>query len=655
MPKKNAPLWVRARYAIDNALARGVSTVAAWLGLLTVAIVVVAAVILQVFGIEVEPGKRAGFFEGVWLSLQRTLDAGTGGGDEGVAFRAVSLFVTLGGIFVVTSFIGLMANGIDQKLEQLRRGRSLVVESGHTLILGWSSKLPTILAELAIANDNQHHASLVILAEMDKQDMDGAVRRWLPKGCTTRVVCRTGRPYNAGDLGVVRPEHARAVIVLAADDDRNGAYTLKSVLALLSARLPASAPLVVEVHDGKRANALRTATGGRVLPVVSSEFIARITAQVCRQSGLSAVYQELLDFDGDEMYFGTDERLAGRTFGDVLLAYEASSVIGLRSPEGQVRLAPPMDTVLARGDQVVAISRDDDTVVFTEPPDLADLPRVEPAARPAHAEHVLVLGWNDMGPYLVSELEAYAVKGSTVTVVCDASFGDTPARVAAGVLDVAVVHGDTTDEELLIRLHEERWPHHVVVLCYHSLPVAEADARTLLTLLELRHVFGLRPDAPAPTVVAELLDVDDVALAPVTAADDFVVSEKLTSYVLAQLSENPELAQVFDELLSAGGCEIAIRNAADYLPRGAHPYQHVVARFREVGDVVFGYRDRAPDGRAGPVLVNPPKARRVDVTEHTEVIALHRPEEPRVAPAKPRRGSRPAARAPRRKAAAPTA
>ena len=627
MPRKNAPFWLRVRYAIDTALTRSLSAAAVWLGLLTVAIVVVAGVVLQLFGIEVEPGVRAGFVEGVWLSLQRTLDAGTGGGDVGWPFRAVSLFVTLGGIFVVTAFIGLMANGIDRKLEQLRRGRTVVVESGHTLVLGWSTKLPTILSELAIANDNQHRASIVILADSDKQEMDNAVRRWLPKGSTTRVVCRTGRPYAAADLAVVRPDQARAVIVLAADGDRGGAYTLKSVLALLAANVPAKAPVVVEVHDSRRAAALRTATAGRVLPVVSSEFIARITAQVCRQSGLSAVYQELLDFDGDEIYFGADDRLGGRTFGDVLLAYDTSTVIGLRDASGQVRLAPPMGTVLARGDQVVAISADDDTLTFTEPPAMTGVPSVTPRVRRPKAEHVLLLGWNDMGPHLIGELDAYAVKGSSVTVVCDESFGNAPATLATGLLDVTVVHGDTTDEELLARLAAESWPDHAVVLCYHDLPIAEADARTLLSLLELRHVFAQHPGRPTPTVVAELLDVEDVALAPVTAAADFVVSEKLTSYVLAQLSENPELAQVFDELLSAGGCEIAIRHAADYLPAGRVTYREVVARFRELGDVVVGYRDRI-GGRAEPVVVNPPKAALVTVTEQTEIVTLHRPAEP---------------------------
>ena len=37
--------------------------------------------------------------------------------------------------------------------------------------------------------------------------------------------------------------------------------------------------------------------------VLSSDLISRITAQTCRQSGLSIVYSEILQFEGDEIYF----------------------------------------------------------------------------------------------------------------------------------------------------------------------------------------------------------------------------------------------------------------------------------------------------------------------------------------------------------------
>ena len=52
----------------------------------------------------------------------------------------------------------------------------------------------------------------------------------------------------------------------------------------------------------------------------SNEIIARVTAQASRQPGLAAVVLDLLDFDGDEIYFQEVPQLVGRTFADAVLA-----------------------------------------------------------------------------------------------------------------------------------------------------------------------------------------------------------------------------------------------------------------------------------------------------------------------------------------------
>ena len=93
-----------------------------------------------------------------------------------------------------------------------------------------------------------------------------------------------------------------------------------------------------------------------------SNSIARIIAQTCRQSGLSVVYTELLDFEGDEIYFRDEPGLVGKTFGEALLAYADSAVLGICPVGGVPQLNPPMDTVFQPGDQVIAVSEDDDTL-----------------------------------------------------------------------------------------------------------------------------------------------------------------------------------------------------------------------------------------------------------------------------------------------------
>src|ERR1051326_8713341 len=87
--------------------------------------------------------------------------------------------------------------------------------------------------------------------------------------------------------------------------------------------------------------------------VLSSDLISRITAQTCRQSGLSVVYSELLQFEGDELYFQQEPKLAGKTYKEALHAYETSSVIGIFTKDEEVLINPPMDTKFNSGDSVI--------------------------------------------------------------------------------------------------------------------------------------------------------------------------------------------------------------------------------------------------------------------------------------------------------------
>jgi hypothetical protein len=66
-------------------------------------------------------------------------------GDEGWSFRILMLFVTIGGIFVISALIGVMSNGLYTRLENLQRGRSYVVEENHTVIIGWNEKVFTMI------------------------------------------------------------------------------------------------------------------------------------------------------------------------------------------------------------------------------------------------------------------------------------------------------------------------------------------------------------------------------------------------------------------------------------------------------------------------------------------------------------------------------
>ena len=184
----------RFQYWFDNYMSRGTIALIGGLAVLSLVIIFIAAAIIRVGAIAMDGESAPSFGEAAWMSLMRTLDAGTMGGDTGPGFRIVMLLVTIGGIFIVSTLIGILSNGLEERIEELRKGRSLVLESGHTLILGWTPQIFTIISELVAANESRKSgAVIVILADQDKVEMEDAINERIDDPKNTRIICRSGR------------------------------------------------------------------------------------------------------------------------------------------------------------------------------------------------------------------------------------------------------------------------------------------------------------------------------------------------------------------------------------------------------------------------------------------------------------------------------
>ena len=633
-PRRSAPPFsVRLRYAFDNSMAAGPAAMIALLGLASLAVVLVAGIVVLLFGISVGDAGRVGFIEGSWQALMRTLDSGTMGGDTGWPFRIVMLAVTIGGIFVVGGLIGVITTGLESRMEELRKGRSPVLEEGHTLVLGWSQKVFTLLAELAVANDNVKRPRVVVLADRDKVEMEDEIRANLDGRLgRTKVVCRSGNPLSHVDLAIANPAGAKSVVVLAPEEDsRADAYVLKALLALCNGpHRPAGANhIVATLQDEKTMEVARLVGKDDVRLVNVGDLIARVTAQTCRQSGLSVVYRELLDFDGDEIYFQMEPGLVGRTYGDALLAYEDAAVIGLRRASREVFVNPAMDTVIESGDHVIAIAADDDKVVLPAQPVAApEVGKIVEAAPEVGApERTLVLGWNSRAPQIIRQLDEYVASGSSVDVLVERDEAGEAAvalRSALRNLTVGAWDGDSTDREVLESVDPGSYDHIILLADDGAADPDEADTRTLVSLLHLRDLATTR--GYDYSIVTEVLDSRNRELARSTSADDFIVSDELLSLLLAQISEEAALADVLTGLFDSDGSEIYLRPAADYVAEGSHTsFSTVVDAARRRGETAIGYRSAADSGSADGthgIRVNPPKSSTREWAAADKVIVL---------------------------------
>ena len=624
----------KLRYRFENTLSKGTIAIIGWLALVSLAIIALASLFLAAMRVGQDPADHEhpyGFFEGMWQSMLRTLDPGVVAGDSGWQLRLLMLIVTIGGIFIVSILIGTITSGLEARLTEMRKGRSRVIEDGFTLILGWSSKVYSIIGELLIANENQKDPCIVILAERDKVEMEDDIRAKFASTRNTRVICRSGNPLDLDDLAVVDPHSARSIIVLAPETENPDIHVIKSVLAITNnpARKQQPYHIVAEVRDPRNLEAAALVGGKEAIYVQGEDLIARVTAQTCRQSGLSVVYTELLDFDGAEIYFKAEPSLAGRTYREVISAYEDSTVMGLMRASGEVLLNPPMDTAFERDDQVIAITEDDDTLVLRGDaggglPDtgtLANRQRLPPAP-----ERILILGWNEKAEAIIAELDNYVAPGSETIVICrQEGVREVLVNVARRMQRqrVRFADGDITHAATLAAVKATTFEH-VILLSYSDLPIQEADAKTLITLLHLRNLAdaaGVRL-----SIVSEMMDLRNRALAQIARADDFIVSDKLVSLMMSQLSENKNLEQVFKVLFSSEGSEIYIRPMTDYVKLGSTvDFYTVLEAAAQRGETAIGYRlmKYADDKDKGyGVNVNPKKSEKHSFSENDMIVVL---------------------------------
>lgn len=631
---KRSSLGAKLAYQFDKSMAAGPIALIGYLGLLSLAIIAIAAAVIVGLRIAPEGGESPGFVEAMWESLMRTLDSGTMGGDAGWGFRIVMLLVTIGGIFIVSTLIGILSSGIEGKLDELRKGRSQVLESDHTVILNWSASIFDIISELAIANASRRRPRIVIMARMDKVAMEDEIAAKVENLGRTRVICRSGDPTDLYDLSLVSPQASRSIIVLSpagadADGDDPDSQVIKTVLALVNDPKRRQQPyrIAAEIRDARNAEVARVVGGEEVQLVLADDLIARIVVHSSRQSGLSAVYSELLDFDGCEIYTIDQPTLVGNTFGDALMAYESSTLMGLCRSDGTVVLNPEMDTVIEAGAKAIMIAEDDAAIKVSTTRIAIDAEAIQqPVAAARLPERTLILGWNRRVPIIAYELSRYVAPGSVLTIAADTPTLDADVGTLQIASDhLAVEYGplDTTSRDALQNLDITSYDH-ILVLGYSDLlPPQPTDTRTLVTLLHLRELA----DATGVhvNVVSEMIDVRNRELAEVTRTDDFVVSNKLVSLMLAQASENDRLAAIFDDLLDEQGSEIYLRPAKDYvtLDRMVNFYT-VTEAARRRGEVALGYARPRPGAARGGIVVNPKKADALDYVEGDRLIVLAR-------------------------------
>ncbi|GHA75190.1 CASTOR/POLLUX-related putative ion channel [Streptomyces anthocyanicus] len=631
MGRRRAVSWRhRARYAFDRTLARSTGALLGWLAACCLAIVVPVSTLL-VWTDPRAPRSLTERLVAVWRTSAETLRLG---GVTGAPLRMLlSVFLGLIALLCVSTLVGVITTGLGDRLEELRRGRSRVLEKGHAVVLGWSDQVFTVVGEMVISQVGRVRGAVAVLADRDSAVMASDLNAALGVTRGVRVVCRTGAPTDPAALALLTPAAAHCVLVLPGDDDAADAEVVRVLLAL-RALLGAGAgpPVVAAVRDERFLTAARLAAGTRGFVLDVESTAARLLVQAARHPGLVRALRDLLDLAGAEFHVVHAPDALGLTFAEISSRYEEACAVGYLAADGRALLTPASGARCGPGDLLIVVARDDRPPVAKREGTAVD-PTVM-AGRPARQRSfskTLLLGWNRRAPLVMELLCRTAQPGSHLHVVSGADDGPATADAVGPTDDerVAVTYhvGEPSRPDTLRALDLFGYDS-VIALAPDAGPHrARPDDKLLLTLLNLRALE--EETGQALPVVAELTDHRSLALAPLGPEGDAVVRGELTSLVMTRIAQDTGMAAVFEELFAARGGALALRPASHYvLPGRVASFATVVASALRRGECVIGYRahDARTPRREADVRLAPGKAERRVWSSSDEILVVTPPD-----------------------------
>jgi len=520
-----------------------------------------------------DSGSVYGFWKSIWVTFLQMTDPGSMSLDNPSPFwlKFAAILSGVTGIIVLSMFIAVITTTLETKLYNFRKGRGRVIESGHTLILGWNERVVDIIRELIIANESKKRASIVVLSEKDKDYMDDLITKRIQNSKSTRIVTTNGRISNVNELRRVNTKDAKSIIILADCSERacaeaknsSDVQTIKTIMAIISAQMGKNhIPIIVEVFTEEKKEIVKYFGDQQIIAVDSWDIMGRLLMQTSLTSGLEVVYNEILSFNGCEVYF-YKENWEDIPFYQLVFHFKDGIPLGIYSQTKGIVLRPPKETRINKGDALIILADDDSTIHYSDQR-LYQSGKVDVLKNQLvrQKKKTLILGWHYVATYFIREAYEYLLKGSSFDIM----FNQPGENLGASVeslkkmypgFEINLIDANPLNYEHLEAAHPEQYDN--IIILSQSLEEKspdKIDSDTLIILLLLRKKIK---DFKKTNIITQVLNSENQEIITQTDVDDFIISNKLITMIMAQISEDPLIKLFYDDIFSEEGSEIYVK------------------------------------------------------------------------------------------------
>ena len=651
--KFNYPFSMRIRYRIDNFMSKGSSSIfLALLALFMVGFLVM--VIFRVIANYLIPDETlSSWMEIPWRVYVAVMEgsAAETDGDSNWAAKMSSIIGVMIGLILFSSMVAFITSVFEAKLAELQRGRSIVLEKDHTLILGFGDRIIEIIRELIEANESEPDAAIVILAEDDKESMDNMIRDNISDFVTTRVITRSGVVTNIKNLKKVMAEQAKSIIIMNSaaswmpKEERKlaDALVLKSIMSIIAVCDGEEHPSIIcEIHSDRDRDLAENISNGTVKALNEVSVLSRMIAQLAlSRNGLSVVYSDMVGFDGNEFYFyQPDEGWGGPlTFGDSTHRFKSSTPMGIHNANGEIILNPPPETSISDNDELIVFAEDDSTIFyFKEPVYNAGVSEIPQTTMSLREQRVALLNWTPKTGIIMEKLCSYLPAGSELcTYVPEIneemeSFKENLLSIYPE-LNISLNQMDFNDLNKLNEIDPQSFDS-LLILSPGGATIEEMDAFVISLLIRIRQILRNSGKRQWPKLITEVMDSENIDIILNSGVEDFMVSNQFVSQIMAQVSEEPLALDVYDDLFQAEGSELYIKPISYYFPFDGKEsitvaYGECVHAAQLRGEVILGAqlhpRQKEKDKMFGISLI-PDKNQEFTFTKEDGLIALAKDE-----------------------------
>lgn len=632
------------RYWFENFISKGGTSVfISLLVLFIISLIITTVVRTILLAVNPDFDLFKDFFEHFWVVFLELTDPGTLGVETDIWFMIWGTVTILIGLVIFSMLIAFITTQVENVMHNFRKGKSRVIESGHTLILGWNERVFGIIRELIIANESEKHACVVVLADENKEVIDDVINKEFPDSKGTKIVTRSGDASSLSELKRVNAKDVKSVIILARcpdsacqeDKDISDIGVIKTILALLAFQEKENMfPIIAEIFSPDKRKLLETLDYNNVISLNSWEILGKFLVQTSRSSGLEIVYNNILSFDGSEIYLYKNY-FRNIPFNELVFHFKDGIPIGILKSDGSLNIKPSADTVLNKDDKLFILAEDDSTIHFNKnklyKPDEYPFPDVKIKRS---IEKELILGWHSIASIVIAEYSDFLLEGSTIDIVIDNPSEKTRKEIehlktTYNSLKINIISGNPLILDTLSKINPFSY-NNVIILAQNEYDYSpeKVDSDTLVILLLLRRLQEKgKYDTKHTKIITQVLNSENQELIQQSNVDDFIISNKLITMIMAQISENPEIKKLYDYLLREEGSEIYLKPCSYYfkeLPVKV-PFMDMIVAAQKRNEICLGLRiskySKNPSENFG-ITVNVKKDNVYDISADDFLVVL---------------------------------